>query len=408
MANVIAIGNEMENGQWTLYDNGTIVFQGGGMLKGQGYRLYQQQIKRIEVHGFRYIFSYQFERLPNLEEVVIGWSVSYIGYEAFYGCPKLQTVIFEDEDIEIQPDAFDKTPYGGFDEAYCQECDDFKAEDFWREMEKCLATLKEPYQNDRQFQPAMDLLKAGAEEGDPELMFLWAEFLNWGRPELTWAYGSGYDKTVQKLADDSMYEQDCQHWYTRSAEAGYAPAICWLGWDALHGIGRRPDPEEARRWFDLAKKRIIFSLEPDGLDLFVTTASNLEDDAHWADIDEDDHCCDEYWIRPDPTWRDLHGSALAVYELGRMFGSARCGLPEKEHLVYGSNYGHFRDGRMNTLVLTKRLWQIWCALEGILRTPSSEIRHWFADCLLVRKLGGYYEGWLDTLLDELGERVVRL
>lgn len=355
MAKVIAHSEVMGNGSWALYDDGTIYFRGNsklekkGRLSDQSYLLYQQQIKRIEVYDFDTIDFNQFEELPNLEEVVIGRDICDIYSEAFYGCHKLQTVIFEDEDIEIQPDAFDNTPYGGFDEAAWEECDDSKAEEFWREMEKCLATLKEPYQNDRQFQPAMDLLKAGAEEGDPELMFLWAEFLNWGRPELTWAYGSGYDKTVQKLADDSMYEQDCQHWYTRSAEAGYGPAICWLGWDALHGIGRRPDPEEARRWFDLAKERIIFSLEPDGLDLFVTTASNLEDDAHWADIDEDDNCWNEYWSRPNPTWRDLHGSALAVFELGRMFGCARCGLPEREHLVY--RYGYDRYSGMDRLVL---------------------------------------------------------
>jgi len=407
MANVIAIGNEMENGQWTLYDNGTIVFQGGGMLKGQGYRLYQQQIKRIEVHGFTDIGSNQFERLPNLEEIVIGRYVFDIYHEAFYGCHKLRSVIYlDDEDPPtIWDDAFAQTPYGG---DWTEE-DSMRlsiTEDFWKEMARCLSTLKQPYQNSSQLLPAMELLKSGAEAGSPELMYLWAEFLHWGYPELKWNYGSGYANTVQKLADDSMYEQDCRDWYIRSAKAGYAPAICWLGWTALQGIGRKPDPEEAQQWFDLAEDLEIFSLEPEGIDLFVETASKLEDDAYWADIDEDDHCCDEYWMRPDSTWRDLHGSALAVYELGRMFGSARCGLPEKERLVYGSLYS--RDGSMDTLVLEKRLWQIWCAREGPLWASPAEIEDWFADCLRVRELGGYYESKLDQLMDELGERVVRL
>ena len=57
MAKVIAHSEVMGNGAWTLYDNGTIYFQGNsilikelpwekGILSDQSYRLYQQQIKR--------------------------------------------------------------------------------------------------------------------------------------------------------------------------------------------------------------------------------------------------------------------------------------------------------------------------------------------------------------------------
>lgn len=413
MAKVIAHSEVMGNGSWELYDDGTIYFRGNsklekkGRLSDQSYLLYQQQIKRIEVYDFDTIDFNQFEELPNLEEVVIGRDICDIYSEAFYGCHKLHSVTFLDDDSppDIWDDAFAKTPYGG-DWTEEDSIRLAKTEDFWKEMAKCLSTLKKPYQNSSQLLPAMELLKSGAEAGAPELMYLWAEFLHWGYPELKWNYGSAYANTVQKLADDSMYEQDCRDWYIRSADAGYAPAICWLGWTALQGIGREPDPEEAQQWFDRVEDLKIYSLEPEGIDLFVETASKLEDDAHWTDIDEDDNFWTEYWSPPNPSWRDLHGSALAVFELGRMFGSARCGLPEKEHLVYSSLYS--RDGSMDTLVLTKRLWQIWCALEGIVWAPSSEIRHWFADCLLVRKLGGYCKSELEQLIDELGERVVRL
>lgn len=182
-------------------------------------------------------------------------------------------------------------------------------------------------------------------------MYLWAEFLFWGNmvPHIGVSYDNMdkiKEKTFfyrnfdfsdtyawQKLYMSEQDELSPLYWYTKSVEAGYLPAICWLGWCAKNGIGMDPDEKQMKVWFEKAKEYPkTVSFVPNGLGLFAPNASQLSELAHWADIEEDEvtdrlsyhdpgTTGEDY---PNPTWRDLHAAAIAVYELGCMFGSIDC------------------------------------------------------------------------------------
>ena len=155
-------------------------------------------------------------------------------------------------------------------------------EDFWMEVDNCLSCLNSSCATECDLSPALRLLWQGAEEGEPVLMYLWAEFLLWG----SYTADEGWctytfekmmpdNKEVQRAAEETLDycdpdysiplsftdEDECvlavhdaYKWYVRSANAGYVPAGLWLAWCAKRGIVTKPDEEESRQWLDHVQK----------------------------------------------------------------------------------------------------------------------------------------------------------
>lgn len=108
---------------WTLYNNGTLVVSGHGIMSDlnfigdQGQLInedevpekqlltYIDRVKKIIVkNGVRYVlFNYS---LPELKEVVLSESVVCLGDRSFANCPRLAKVSFQGEDILLGNGAF--------------------------------------------------------------------------------------------------------------------------------------------------------------------------------------------------------------------------------------------------------------------------------------------------------------
>jgi len=282
-------------------------------------------------------------------------------------------------------------------------------EHFWDEMKRCLATFEQPYQHDHQLAPAMELLRKGAEDGDPALMFLWAEFLFWGTftndsdwgirasledmssdvelyktTELYFSYGDNYSSSTQFLLEnpdeeDEIWSSGAYEWYVKSANAGYVPAICWLAWCAKRGIGMHADNEKMNHWLELIKQfPPVSDLIPPECNLFADMANAQGDLASILDLSED-IATDQGTPVPCPTWRDLFGASLVTYRLGCMLGSPRCALPRFEYQAY--DYDSCESWERHRMCVEKRMWQIWCGLNGIgvPKATPEKLQSWLTD-----------------------------
>ncbi len=282
------------------------------------------------------------------------------------------------------------------------------------------------------FDSAIELLQEGAEEENPELMYLWAEFLLWGsytseprgyggssildimpndeevRRAVDWM--EGHDLLYQPDEDDCVWDApDAYQWYVRSALAGYVPAICWLAWCAKRGIFTKPDAEKSRKWIAWSRKYLpVSDLLHEKLGRFEEYAEYLCDAAFDADLDED-IAMDQGRPYTGPDWRDLARYSVDPYVMGCMMGSPKCALPRE---LYFGEYGYSDTWVRRHMCVEKRMWQIWCALNGIgVNEANPELlREWMADinCAMNRL------GWnmkLDeetsALLEELNEEVLR-
>ena len=323
-------------------------------------------------------------------------------------------------------------------------CMKYTADDFYREMKRCLNTFQQPYANDHQLAPAMKILREGAEAGDPRVMFLWGEFLFWGpvnndfgvswgasyddmfdeiefreSTRLYFGYGNSYRNKSQYLFErmdednDLWYPTGGYYWYKKSAEAGYVPAMCWLGWCAMRGIGMKPNEAESNRWFKLAEEsHPIYDLIPQGLDLFADTAIELGELAHDLDLEED-IAADQGYSTPWPTWRDLFEASMMTYTLGCELGCPRCALPIYEFQAY--DYDSCDSLIRRRMCLEKRMCQIWCALNGIgLRNIRKDtILSWLIDTDRAIHYGKWrshmsLDEETEKLLHEMTGRVLRL
>lgn len=286
-----------------------------------------------------------------------------------------------------------------------------RAEAFWQDMERCLARLGE--YREYPFASAMKLLKEGAEAKIPELMFLWAEFLFWGRitsdnsvwtvsgeglldePEdpdeeieiarstyLSYTYGRHRDTWLRMFADvdeddELWYRPGPFRWYRAAAEAGYVPAMCWLAWCAMRGLGMERDEEKSCYWIEQAGKypKIGDLIHP-RLSVFTDAAYNLGEEARdmdlQEDIDADSYCSCGYY-----PWRELFAASVMAYQVGCSFGSPECALPE--YMAYDYADGDSRARRR--MYGEKRMWQIWCGIHGIgLEQVSAQtLREWRVD-----------------------------
>ena len=310
-------------------------------------------------------------------------------------------------------------------------------EDFWADVELCLYDLKYGCGLGR-FETAIKLLRKGAEEGDPVLMYLWAEFLLWGS-YTSEGRSSGNsildimpnDEEVMRAADwvyqecdprewRLMYRPDkngcvwdapdAYQWYIKSAEAGYVPAMCWLAWCAKRGIVIKRDAEESHKWILRSQSYLpAETLLLEELNRFEEAGDDICDAAADADLKED-IAMDQGRPYTGPFWQDLVEASVDPYKMGCMMGSPKCALPT---VPYGGLYGSSISSTRLRMCVEKRLWQVWCGLNGIGVKESNpeQLREWMADVTSamtydVRPLE--LDEGTSALLQELTEEVIRL
>ena len=348
---IAAVGMELSNGQWIMYQDGSLCFEGSGTLIGGAFRAHRQKIRRIEVSGFDTIAARQFENLPMLEEVLLSDSVTRIEAEAFYGCKKLAAVIMG-KNVVIGMGAFALTAWGmqGTEASLNRLTDTSAGQQFVEVLDCCLETLEKPFESNQQLKPIIEKLEEGAHARDPVLMYLWAEFLLWGDViahesipcketamcapflEIDLAFPGFESYSWMELYEGSV-DNGPFVWYQRAAEAGYLPAMCWLGWCLKYGIGCQQDEAAAQEWLRRADAASpTDSLEVEELNCFPECAAHLASLARDASLEEDE-VADFYGSQnlsappdayPDPDWRSLHVESIGVYNLGCMFGVVDC------------------------------------------------------------------------------------
>lgn len=424
---------KLDNGTWQLFENGMLVVQGQGTLAGVDFENDPERITAVEVRGFDTIGSWEFARLPMLRKVVLDASVKVIEEGAFYGCCQLSD-ISNDGNVEVADHAFDGiaildplftekdkedfeylngVPYTHFPlenplEHTCM------VNMFWDEIRDCLQRLEGfGYYDEKLFVPAVRLLHEGAEAEDPVLMFLWAEFLYWGtmtgdggggsdlkpwdRLEVlssTTLYSYYPDRRKHIMFDPDEYEEcepgrfekeygclytwdDPYFWYDSAAEAGYVPAMCWLGWCKKRGIGGDRDEKAMKYWFDKAGKYPpVSDFCHHSLHLFRDAGAALGDLARAEDLMEDSDASSYGYDGGSYPWREHFAGSVIAYKMGCLLGCPKCG---QANVVYTYDACESRERRR--MCVEKRLWQIYCAVNGIgLKDVSAKtLRSWLKD-----------------------------
>ncbi len=244
---------------------------------------------------------------------------------------------------------------------------------FWEEMRQCLKKLERPaYGTGDLFASAMTLLRSGAEKGDPELMYLWAEFLYWGEQisfyndqfMLYFPNSSSADQLLWDFSDEDF--PDPFEWYNRSAEAGFPPAMYWLGWCAKQGINAAADPQAAAAWIRRANEASPEAFfEIDELDMFLEAAWKLAELAVQGSED-DDWGYDQYgtnWVSSG--WREIRDAVVIPCQLCCYLGGTSCLDPEMR--VFGDTFKGYRG---SAILEKTRPFIRWC-LSGVRKRTGS-------------------------------------
>jgi len=415
----VAAGFELQDGQWILDADGVLSFAGKGGVLGSGmYHIYKSKIKKVIVAGFEEIAAGLFVGYSHLEAAEFGESVRKIGMHSFADCSGLRTVTFAGETPEMGSGAFDGSPWKAALQGKELQTKSVLASPEAREiLERTRAYLKQfllPAEQRKISDADLEgCMQHGARSEDPALMYLWAERLFWGDlpgwigQKSSCSMWFSYDLEYSEIEDDPFY------WYEKAAEAGFVPAICWLYWCCRRGIRKDESGEQAAYWLEKARAADpVSAFEFDELNMICEIADELEDAAHWADIEEDVHCDEPDYV-VNPGYRELHASALAAYDLGCMLGATVC-VPQ-ENLIYDE------DPRLVPcyMLVEKRCWQIWCALNGVgLKDVSAgQMQRWLDEavaCLEEMKEEAWMEyekqivQQMEALIDELLPAVLRI
>lgn len=226
--------------------------------------------------------------------------------------------------------------------------------------------------------------EAGAHSRDPVMMYLWAEALLWAHqglchccssPESRDGFAafsfpciSGFFRNMQfgLMSASQFYEHSPMVWYERSAASGYVPAMYWLSWCCLTGLGTTPDTARAQYWLRKAAAcPFPASLDLKELDIFTREALHLADEALQADLeaafDTDTAACAK------PDWETYRAASILLYDLGALFGSTSAAARERTAVPEDRLLHHQEFLKMR---LEKALWKIWCRMKGARTSPA--------------------------------------
>ena len=389
-----AVGLEMEEGNyWFLLKDGTMYFREGDYLGSGGYARYKYQVKRIVIDGYKTVGLGAFSGFSECQEVIFTNPSVRIQNGAFMHCHKLETVSFAGE-WEEMGDVFRDTPYEAkrqgveFLPEYLRGSTIAKSEwgkKFLESIHKEIDLMYTPKgpKDDRfvydpdavnndgfvdcecGFADSFEAIIRGAIAGEPDLMYLLAETLNYNLNELT------KDQIKKALAflSDACRDVSLRDLYIRAAEAGSAQAGLWCAFSMDTGKnGFSKDPQGAGEMLDKIE-RIPHTLALAELSFLLEEADKLTDKAYDADLEEDE-IADQHGFKtgtyehllPNPDWRKLHGRAGNT-----LIFMSEIGLPYVigEKLYGGGSYSCDDDLNDQKIAEDKNAWLAWCHEKGI-------------------------------------------
>ena len=377
-------------GQWTLDWDDTLHYRGGDLLvTNGGADRFCSKVRRIVIDGFWYIGPGIFEGFRECEELVLSRPYVQIDREAFAHCSKLRTVTCGE--IDAEPDAFRDTPYqaaldgaeyvpeqeaagntpyaiasGEWGRRFLQETH--------RETERMLTMksqdMHERWAYDRRnwFEDSILLIGRGAEAGEPAMLYLAAELLEFANPSYYYVYSSPEDAAAFR-------DKSSKEYYLNAALKGFPLAILWCAFCLADGrCGFSRDPDRARALLRILKEsdNVPQTLALRELRFLADDCAKITEAAYDADLGEDE-AGDLYYsqkaiseeeyhrINPNPMWSTLH---LRNIDLVTFMISI--GLP---FILSDVGYDYHWPSEFQALTErvkeAKTAWLAWCVVQGL-------------------------------------------
>ena len=388
-----AVGIEMKEGYWFLLKDGTMYFREGDYLGNGEYGRYKYQVKRIVIDDYNAVGLGAFAGFSECQEVIFTNPSVRIQNGAFMHCHKLETVSFAGEWEEIG-EAFHDTPYEAkrqrveFIPEYLRGSVIAKGEwgkKFLESVHKEIDLMYTPegpkdarfvYDPDAEnqdgyvdcecgFADSFAAIIRGAIAGEPDLMYLLAETLNYN---LNGRMKDQVKRALTFLSDDyrNVSSRDL---YIRAAEAGSAHAGLWCAFSMDTGkTGFSKDPQGSGEMLNKIE-HIPHTLVLAELSFLPEEVDKLTQKAYAADLEEDEIADQHGFIAgtyehllPNPDWRQLHGRAGNT-----LVFMSEIGLPYVigEKIYGGGCYSCDDDLNDEKIAEEKNAWLTWCHEKGI-------------------------------------------